>query len=214
MPKYFYFFLTILLLASGCQKTQPIVKNTASENQTSNAEAASSPPVLESPMLTMPIANGLESISKKPFGIYITPQNSPVSPEKFKGYHTGTDFETFEDEQNIEVPIFAVCDGKLILKKYASGYGGVIVQSCQLDGQNVTVLYGHLKLASITLKVGDAITAGQQLGVRGDGYSAKTDSERKHLHLSNHKGTEIVLLGYVQNEKDLSQWLNPTDYFK
>ena len=214
MKTTLYFSLLILLFASGCQKTQPIANSTPAENQTSNAKTTSSLPVLKSPMLTMPIANALERITKKPFAIYITPQNSPVSPEKFKGYHTGTDFETFADEQNIEVPIFAACDGKLILKKYASGYGGVIVQSCQLDGQNITVLYGHLRLNSVTLKVGDVITGMQQLGVLGDGYSAETDGERKHLHLSMHKGTKIVLLGYVQNEKDLSDWLNPTDYLK
>jgi hypothetical protein len=32
-------------------------------------------------------------LQKKPFGIYITPENSPVQPENFTGYHTGIDVE-------------------------------------------------------------------------------------------------------------------------
>src|SRR4030042_789723 len=74
------------------------------------------------------------------------PQNSPVSPEKFKGYHTGSDFEIFPEELGVDVSVKAVCAGKLLLKEYATGYGGVAVQSCALDNNPITVIYGHLKL--------------------------------------------------------------------
>ena len=65
-------------------------------------------------------------VTKKPFGIYITSGNSPVQPEKFAGYHTGVDFETTAAEAGIDIPVPVFCDGKLLLKKSANGYGGVI----------------------------------------------------------------------------------------
>ncbi|MCX6797006.1 MAG: M23 family metallopeptidase [Candidatus Doudnabacteria bacterium] len=149
--------------------------------------------------LIFPISNFQERVTKKPFGIYITPENSPIAPERFSGFHTGTDFETTADEQNIDIPIFAICQGPLALKKYASGYGGVAVQQCQINNEVVTVIYGHLKLSSIMQKTGATIKAGDQIALLGKGFSAETDGERKHLHLGIHKGAEINLLGYAQS---------------
>ena len=40
-------------------------------------------------------------ITKKPFGIFITTQNSPVQPERFSGYHTGVDVEYKDAEGRI-----------------------------------------------------------------------------------------------------------------
>jgi hypothetical protein len=64
-----------------------------------------------------PLTRAAERVTKKPFGIYITPKTSPVQPEKFQGYHTGTDFEIFPEELNIDVTVRAVCNGKLVLKR-------------------------------------------------------------------------------------------------
>lgn len=65
-----------------------------------------------------PINHAQDRISKKPFGLYVTTKKSPVSPERFIGFHTGVDFETFDSEKNSEIPIHAICSGKLILKKW------------------------------------------------------------------------------------------------
>src|SRR3989344_6907506 len=43
--------------------------------------------------LVWPVDEFEERITKKPFGIFITPQNSPIKPERFSGYHTGVDVE-------------------------------------------------------------------------------------------------------------------------
>lgn len=165
-------------------------------------------------VLTEPINNAFSRVTKKPFGIYVTPQNSPIRPEKFKGYHTGTDFETFDTEQNADVPIFAICDGKLLMKKYATGYGGVAVETCAVDNSPVTIIYGHLRLSSIAPKTGDNIKAGNKIAVLGTGFSSETDGECKHLHLGIHKGTNVNILGYVQNKSDLSGWLDPLTVLK
>ncbi|MDP4001423.1 MAG: M23 family metallopeptidase [bacterium] len=153
-------------------------------------------------------------VTKKPFGIYIVPKNSPVQPEKFTGYHTGADFETTATEINVDIPVPVFCDGKLLLKKYATGYGGVAVQSCNLNGESVTVIYGHLKLQSINPVVGQSLKKGDLLGILGKGYSPETDGERKHLHLGIHSGSTINIFGYVQKQSDLSVWEDPLQFLE
>ena len=166
-------------------------------------------PIVPAPVFASPLERAGERITKKKFGQYITPQNSPVQPEKFRGYHTGTDFEIFTEESNIDVSVKAICDGKIALKKTATGYGGVLVESCELDNQPIAVVYGHLKLASITKKAGDALAKGEEIGILGKAFNAETGGERKHLHLGVHKGSAVNILGYVQNQSELSGWLDP-----
>lgn len=159
-----------------------------------------------------PLDRAGERVTKKTFGLYVIPQNSPVQPEKFTGYHTGVDFETFPDELNIPVSVHAICSGKLILKKYATGYGGVVVESCTLNNQPITVIYGHLKLASIAKNIGQTLNVGETIGILGAAYSNETNGERKHLHLDIHKGSTINILGYVQTKSALSAWIDPCLY--
>lgn len=159
-----------------------------------------------------PLDRSKERITKKPFGIYIAPATSPVQPEKFQGYHTGTDWEIFPEEQSSAVPVKAICSGKLILKKSASGYGGVAVESCKLDNKPITVIYGHLKLGSINAKINANLNIGDEIGILGAAYSAETDGERKHLHLGMHRGSAINILGYVSSESQLSDWIDACQY--
>lgn len=159
-----------------------------------------------------PMKNALARVNKKPFGLYVSPDNSPVNPEHFTGYHTGVDFETTAGEQNQDVDVYVICSGPLISKTTATGYGGIAVQSCKIDGQSVTVVYGHIRLSSVSAKTGDQLAAGDHLAVLGTTYSAETGDERKHLHLGIHKGNSVNILGYAQRESDLSQWLNVAAY--
>ncbi|HBP01379.1 MAG: hypothetical protein UY41_C0011G0034 [Candidatus Moranbacteria bacterium GW2011_GWE1_49_15] len=165
--------------------------------------------------LRPPLDRVAERVSKKPFGKFVTPQNSPVSPERFSGYHTAIDLEVFPEEleAEVKVPVKAICSGKLLSKRTASGYGGLAVQECEIGNQAVTVVYGHLKLSSISKNIGDEIGVGEEIGVLGNGYSVETDGERKHLHLGIRKGSDINILGYAQNEAQLSGWIDPCLYF-
>lgn len=167
------------------------------------------PKIVPERQISEPIVGALGRVSKKPFGLYVRPGESPVSPERFRGYHVGTDFETVPAEQETDVTVFALCDGPLVLKKRATGYGGVAVQSCRLAGQDVTVVYGHLRLASVVLPLQTALKRGAPLGVLGTGFSSETDGERKHLHLGIHRGTAIDVRGYVQTRSELNDWLDP-----
>jgi hypothetical protein len=157
----------------------------------------------------IPIANAAQRITKKDFGTYVEPGNSPVDPEVFRGFHTAIDLETFDNEQNIDVDIFAICTGPLLLSRWAQGYGGVIVQGCTIDNKDVTVIYGHIDLESVAANLGDTLVKGEKIAILGDPYSNETDNERKHLHLGIHKGKEIQLLGYIQDKAQLVNWIDP-----
>lgn len=161
-----------------------------------------------------PMHEAARRVTKKPFGIFVSPANSPVSPERFTGYHVGVDFETTPQEQALDVPFFAICTGPLLDKRTATGYGGVVTQSCVVEGATVTVIYGHIKLSSVDAKVGYEVAMGQRLGVLGDGMSAQTGGERKHLHLGVYAGSSPTIRGYESSPEALSSWMNVVDYFR
>lgn len=155
-----------------------------------------------------PLEKANERVTKKPFGIFITKENSPVKPERFTGYHTGTDFESLPEEESNEIPFFAICGGKLREKKTVSGYGGVMVQECLLEDLPVTVIYGHIKKESILKEIGAYLLPGEKMGVLGKDMSEETDFERRHLHLGIHKNSTIDIRGYVEKENELENFLS------
>lgn len=178
-------------------------------------------PTAESPVLELeeqtrnivaPLDQSAQRVTKKPFGIFIDQATSPVQPERFGGYHTGVDFEMFPSEAMTDVVVRAICSGEVLTKRQATGYGGVVVTSCVIDGKDVTVVYGHLRLSSITANVGELMVAGDDIGILGTGGSSETDGERKHLHLGIHRGSTPALLGYVSTLSALSDWIDPCFY--
>lgn len=164
--------------------------------------------------LVFPIKYFQDTITKKKFGTYITPEKSPVHPERFKGYHTGVDIEIPLTDLLNEIIIYSIDDGKVRYAQYTKGYGGVIVIEYVIHHQTITAIYAHLKLSSINFHVGDTIKRGQRIGILGKNESEETDGERKHLHFGIHKGPDINLKGYVDNETDLQEWLNPELYLE
>lgn len=158
-----------------------------------------------------PVDSPAERITKKPFGILINPATSPVQPEKFSGYHTGTDFEVLNDQEyGRDIPVFAVCGGRILRDQTADGYGGYAVQECMNGGDVFTVVYGHLDATRTTTAT--YVAPGEQLGYLGDHESSETDGERKHLHLGFHKGPAVNIRGYVSSESALAEWMNPCDF--
>lgn len=163
--------------------------------------------------VSVPLDRADKRVTKKPFGIFITPKDSPIQPEKFRGYHTGTDFEILPEESKADVSVRAVCLGTIAVKRFATGYGGAVVQRCELGGKPVTVVYGHLALASVAAAIGESVERGDVIGVLGASGSADTDGERKHLHLGIHQGTVIDIRGYVAGKQALAAWLDPCEFF-
>lgn len=220
---------TLLLVGAGCAPpppaavapSEPVLRAAVSPTSPPPSvapeltpQAAPSAPPPHVPALSFPIDHAFDRAAKKGFGLKVSPKHSPISPERFSGYHTGVDFETTPDEQESDVLVSTACDGTLALKKYASGYGGVAVERCKLDGADITVIYGHLRLSSVLAKVGQAFKAGDPLGVLGTGYSKETDGERKHLHFGVHKGAVVDIKGYVQRSSELGAWIDPLTLLK
>lgn len=217
MRKIFLIFLIFIVLVVGFSisksKSAKRVQN-VDNFQTKQEDASGKSGVQNSSnsILAEPLENAKDRVIKKPFGIFITAQNSPVKPERFYGYHTGADFEIFPGEENKDVAVKAICQGKILSKQRVSGYGGVAVQQCMLDEEQITIIYGHLNLKSISKNAGDQWEKGEAIGKLGNGYSPETDGERKHLHLGIHKGKGINLSGYVSSKDRLDDWIDPCKY--
>lgn len=158
--------------------------------------------------LRYPISNPKERITKKQFGTKVSPTDSPVQPEQFNGYHNGVDFEILPGEENSPILVTALCGGNLKAKMNASGYGGVVTQNCQLNNEQITVIYGHLELASVVAGTNNYLSPGDPIGRLGKGNSPDTDGQRKHLHLGIRKGLSSDIRGYVATEGELLNWID------
>ena len=207
--------LSALFFVSNSSKKEQVFDNKTFVKQTENISAQLPKVQDEEPetaaIITPPMSDWQERITKKPFGIKVSPQNSPVQPERFSGYHTGTDFEIEENEIDQELVVYAICKGTLTKKGNVSGYGGVIVQSCHFQNQPITVLYGHISFSKNIgrMELGESIRFGDKLGLLADDKSTQSGGERKHLHLSINKGSELDLRGYVQQNSALASWIDP-----
>lgn len=146
------------------------------------------------------------------FGLHVTPdpeQNPIDPPERFEGFHTALDFEILPGEEEADVPVYAACDGEVAAATTAEGYGGVIVHSCLLDGEEVSVLYGHIDPESFEVEIGDRVQKGERIALLAAHKSAGSGDTRKHLHFGIHRGSDISYLGYVQSESELGEFIDP-----
>ena len=202
-------FAVLIFINYRNNKNQEVLKSVVQLDKNSLSEANLSKTNLKESKIAYPITDFEKRITKKPFGIYLTPENSPVQPERFSGYHTGVDVE-YSDVVS-DVPVYAAYDGQIISSEWVSGYGGTIVLKCNINGEDLYILYGHLNPQSL-MPVGSEVKKGQQIAILGQGYSQQTDGERKHLHFAIHKNN-LDLKGYVQNQSELSVWYNPIDFY-
>lgn len=210
-----------MLLVLGCGAKLPTttaddaspVSNQSGRNVNQGVPAAANVAehmnVASAPEAVAPVEGFFNRITKKPFGIYITPKRSPVQPERFTGYHAGSDAETTSDEQNVDVPVYSVAAGTVTRVSHVNGYGGVIMVQHKVGDETVTALYGHVRFATVSVKVGQQVEAGHKIAVLGKGYSTETDGERKHLHFALLKGASSVVKGYVTTNDALSPWYDP-----
>ncbi|MBI4023152.1 M23 family metallopeptidase [Candidatus Berkelbacteria bacterium] len=157
-----------------------------------------------------PVDSFAERITKKPFGIKISPDSSPVLPERFSGYHTGADAE-FDDVSG-DVEVRSIAAGTVRIARTADGYGGVVVIEQVINGTTYQVVYGHLDPTSLPA-VGSTVEQNERIGHLGEGGTTETDGERKHLHLGVYKGSDPNLRGYVSTEAELEAWLDPRALF-
>ena len=158
-----------------------------------------------------PIADFQPRITKKFFGTYVTPQNSPVQPERFTGYHTGVDIEY--GDITTDVPVFAIADGSVVLSEWVSGYGGLVVIHHPNTDPPIYSVYGHLRPSSL-IALHASVKKGQQIAVLGTAYSHETDGERRHLHFGIVVSSAMNIKGYAPTKAGLSDWEDPLNLYK
>jgi murein DD-endopeptidase MepM/ murein hydrolase activator NlpD len=135
---------------------------------------------------------------------------------RFYGYHAAVDLEIFPGEMNTKVPVYAASSGTITYIGTLSGYGGVILE--KPDNENNTVLYGHVKIENLSIKVGDRVETNSNpviLTYLGDQFSAETSKERKHLHVGIYKGIDLYFVGHEPSlDKLQSRWIDPNIFLK
>jgi murein DD-endopeptidase MepM/ murein hydrolase activator NlpD len=146
--------------------------------------------------------------TKKNFGLYVTPNNSPISPEKFTGYHTGVDIEY--GDVTTDVPVKAVAAGTVKVARFIDGYGGLVGIEHDWNDKKLFVVYGHLDPKSL-VKENVPVAQGDIVGVLGDKSADETDNERKHLHFGVRRSADTNLRGYSTSAESLRDWFNPYD---
>lgn len=203
-----YLFIAIFLTSCTLQTSlNNVAKEEKAEDKTSEITTSVEEKEIE---IILPIKEFKERITKKPFGIFITPENSPVQPERFSGFHTGVDVEY--DDINSDVPVFAVEDGVVEFSNWVSGYGGVMAIRYLIDGKRYLAIYGHLNPDKLIAK-DESVSKGEQISILGKEYSRETDGERKHLHFGLYTGNDVNLKGYVATKDQLSAWVDPEIIF-
>lgn len=194
---YFYFTQTQLQKQT---ELDPKIKPAEQESQEQNR-------------LYYPISRYRERLTFRWFGKFVSStEKAPGCGASFSGYHNADDLEVFDNEAEANIPVYSAVAGKVERLENANGYGGLVVISAEINGQFVTMNYGHINLASAKVKVGDQVAAGQELAFLGRGCSAETGGERKHLHFAIHKGPEVDIRGYLSKNGDLISWINPKEF--
>lgn len=160
------------------------------------------------PTLIDPIADFRHRVTKKFFGTYVSPGHSPVSPERFTGYHTGVDVEY--NDQKGDIPAVSIADGTVIYSGYVNGYGGFVAVQYTINTSQYIGTYGHLNPQSL-IASNQKVNLGQTIGLLGLAYSTQTAGERRHLHFGLIKGNTLDFRGYVTDSSKLSTWVNPLD---
>ncbi|TSC64505.1 MAG: hypothetical protein G01um1014106_99 [Parcubacteria group bacterium Gr01-1014_106] len=155
-----------------------------------------------------PVRGFASAITKKPFGLFVRPGQSPVEPERFTGYHAAVDAELPAD-----TPVFSIAAGTSLRSGRVSGYGGLVVIEHRVEGQRLVGVYGHLDPADLP-PVGKRIDAGGRIGKLGGGFTHETDGERPHLHFGLYAGPGVDVRGYVPTEKDLALWRDPIHFLR
>ncbi len=132
----------------------------------SDDDTTSALPVGESSRVVFPLPKGTW-IQTSAFGM----RRHPITGV-YK-LHSGTDFAAPSG-----TPILAAADGRVASAGPSAGYGNLILIEHTVAGQRMDTGYAHMTAASIMVKAGDRVTAGQQIAsVGATGYATGP-----HLH--------------------------------
>jgi murein DD-endopeptidase MepM/ murein hydrolase activator NlpD len=118
-----------------------------------------------------------------PFG----PREAPC--EGCSTFHKGVDIAP-----GAGTPVMSIADGVVITATDAGGGLGTMAEvQHNVDGQVITSVYGHMLLGSLDVAVGDAVSAGEQLGLVG----STGQSTGPHLHLELFPEDQVRIDAYA-----------------
>lgn len=112
------------------------------------------------------------------------PVTSPFGPRGGEA-HNGMDFGPPHG-----APIYAFADGTVIASQDSgvSGFGGWVVMLHEIDGREISTVYGHQDPGGNLVSDGDTVSAGEQIArVGNSGYSTGP-----HLHFEVHEGNRLA----------------------
>ncbi len=86
-------------------------------------------------------------------------------------------------------PIYAFADGTVIAAQDSGvgGFGGWIVLLHEIDGREISTVYGHMEPGGVLVSDGDTVTAGEHIARVGNAGQ----STGPHLHFEVHEGNRL-----------------------
>lgn len=124
-------------------------------------------------------------------GNFCWPLTSFTYDPENNGFHTASrpNHDGFDMLAPGGTPIYAVTGGTVIVSTESySAYGAAIVIQSVVDGQTVTMTYGHMTYGTRQVEVGDTVSAGQVIG----GVGSTGRSTANHLHLEIRLNNALV----------------------
>ncbi|MBB3906036.1 MULTISPECIES: M23 family metallopeptidase [Anoxybacillaceae] len=107
---------------------------------------------------------------------YKMPTQGTIS--SYYGWRNGSFHHGIDIAKSGDVPVYAAYAGIVSRAYYSSSYGNVVF--IKHRGGTAETVYAHLK--SFSVKAGDAVSPGQQIGYMGD----TGDADGQHLHFEIH----------------------------
>jgi hypothetical protein len=148
--------------------TQPD-SNTAAADQRLSGSSADAP-VSSAVVFPLPAGTWTES---SPFGWRTDPFTGA------KSFHTGIDYAA-----PLGTPVLAIAAGAVTFAGTDAIYGGLVIITHQIDGRTIASAYGHMPPKEIQVRVGQRLTAGQEIGQVG----SQGRSTGPHLHIEVRPG--------------------------
>lgn len=129
---------------------------------------------------------------------------------RYDKYHAGEDWRLGRGSSSLGLPVYSVGHGRVTYAEplgWGRDQGVVIVRHTFADGRTILSFYGHLDPPSITLRAGDCVTRGQQIGNIGQPRTPP----HLHFEIRSHMPLEPGP-GYWWEDPTKAGWEPPSQY--
>lgn len=133
-----------------------------------------------------------------------------VFRSQYDKYHAGEDWWVTRGRSNFGKPVYSIGYGRVTYAEplgWGRDQGVVIVRHIFNDGSTILSFYGHLDPPSVTLRAGECVTRGQQIGEIGKPRTAP----HLHFEIRSHMPTEPGP-GYWWEDPTTAGWEPPSQF--